>query len=68
MHFYYVSHTKIGVTIYSYIFTAFALASVLGSILAKQLVQVFGGYENVFKLFAVTTAGSLGLASLLPEK
>lgn len=56
-----------GVTIYSYLFTAFALASVGGSILAKRLVAYFGGYENVFKIFSASSVGALGLAALLPE-
>ena len=56
-----------GVTIYSYIFTAFAVASIGGSILAKRLVAYFGGYENVFKLFSASSLGALGLAALLPE-
>jgi MFS family permease len=37
------------------------------SIIAKKLVAYFGGYDNVFKVFAGTTTGALGLAALLPE-
>ena len=92
--------TRNGVAIYSYIFTAFALASILGcgfcvikfcasseSLRPNPLhsrIHTYthtatapsspssswptsGGYENVFKVFAGTTAGALGLAALLPD-
>jgi hypothetical protein len=53
-----------GVTIYGYIFTAFAAASILGSLLAKQLVASVG-WDMVFKIFALCSAGAFGLANLL---
>lgn len=56
-----------GVTIYSYMFTAFALSSILGSVLAGKLVKLFGGYDPVFKVFAAAAAGALVLNQVLPD-
>jgi hypothetical protein len=53
-----------GVTIYGYIFTAFAVASIGGSLMAKQLVLTVG-YDHVFKIFSLSSFGALILAALL---
>lgn len=55
--------SKAGTVIYGVLFSAFAIASVLGGYLTKALVQSFG-YGTVFKIMAAMSV----LATLLVSR
>lgn len=54
--------TKAGTVIYGVLYSAFAIASVVGGMLTKSLVKSFG-YETVFKVMAAMTVVATALVS-----
>jgi len=51
------------VTIYAFLYSGFALASMASTIIAKQLVASVG-WEQVFRVFAISTISGFGLTSV----
>lgn len=52
-----------GVSVYTFLYSGFAVASVASTFLAKSLVQSVG-WDQVFKVFALSTIIGLGLTSI----
>ncbi len=55
---------KAGTIIYGIIYSAFAIASILGGMLTKSLVKSFG-YETVFKIMAGMSILATAMVSIL---